>query len=319
MTSRTFTAMGATINLRVGGVSERRAQRLLASGQQFIEGFDAALSRFSATSELTRLNESEQDEVELSWLMSEFVSAALWSAETSAGLVDPTVIGALERVGYRQSRNGAKPAPLALALEDAPARRAARAEPGQLWRELRHDRANRRLDRPAGLRIDSGGVGKGLAVDLLTRSWTLALGNRADFMIDCGGDLRFGPGGNRFGHVNVEDPFANRSLPLAVSGGAVATSSIRKRVWRRADGTPAHHIIDPASGEPAWTGVVAVTALAPTALIAETLTKIAFLRGPVGAREVLASAGGGLVFTDDGAATYVESERRGTEKMNAAA
>lgn len=310
MIAHTFNAMGTTINLRVGGVTERRAQRLLSSGQQFIEGFDAALSRFSATSELARLNESDTDDVELSWLMSEFVSAALWSAKTSAGLVDPTVIGALERVGYAHSRNGVKPASLALALEEAPARRAAQPEPGRLWRELRYDRINRRLNRPAGLRIDSGGVGKGLAVDLLARSWSLSLGKDADFLIDCGGDMRFGPAGNRFGHVNVEDPFADRSLPLTVSGGAVATSSIRKRVWRRADGAPAHHIIDPATGEPAWTGVVAVTALAPTTLIAETLTKIAFLSGPDGACDLLASNDGGLVFTDEGAAIYVAPEPR---------
>lgn len=89
---------------------------------------------------------------------------------------------------------------------------------------------------------------------------------------------------------------------------AVATSSIRNRIWFGDGGAPAHHLIDPSSGEPAWTGVAAVTALAPTALVAETLTKIAFLRGPDGARETLASADGGMIVLDDGTVEYVSAQ-----------
>lgn len=318
MSEITFKSMGTTINLRIGRVPDQRAKRMLASGRQFIEGYDAALTRFSPDSELSRLNANPDDQVELSWLMSELIGAAIWSAETSGGLVDPAVIGALEHHGYKNSRGGATPASLQLALEEAPTRRPASADPGKLWRELRHDRVNRRLARPAGLRLDSGGVGKGLAVDLLARNWSLTLGPDADFLINCGGDLRFGPGGNSFGEVAVEDPFEDRSLPLIVDGGAVATTSIRNRIWRGGDG-PAHHIIDPGSGAPAWTGVVAVTALAPTAHVAETLTKIAFLRGPDEALDTLAAADGGIVFTDDGAATYVGPDSHAEPVLKAVA
>ena len=55
----------------------------------------------------------------------------------------------------------------------------------------------------------------------------------------------------------------------------MATSGINVRVWRRADGRYAHHLIDPRTGEPAWTGLVGVTALAPTGVEAETLAKAA--------------------------------------------
>ena len=67
---------------------------------------------------------------------------------------------------------------------------------------------------------------------------------------------------------------------LRLATGAVATSGLNVRLWRRADGTPAHHLLDPATGDPAWTGVVGATALAPTALEAETLAKAALLSGP---------------------------------------
>ena len=67
------------------------------------------------------------------------------------------------------------------------------------------------------------------------------------------------------------------------------------RIWRGSDGRYAHHLLDPASGEPAWTGLVGVTALGDTAVEAETLSKAALLSGPERGREVLAERGGLLV------------------------
>jgi thiamine biosynthesis lipoprotein len=69
-------------------------------------------------------------------------------------------------------------------------------------------------------------------------------------------------------------------------------------------------LIDPATGRPACTGIAAVTALAPTALVAETLAKIAYLRGAEGARETLAAADGGVVVLDDGTVEYIAAELR---------
>lgn len=300
MSALAFKAMGTSVRLEISGVPRSRAEGTLAAGRRFIDGFDAALSRFRADSELTRVNRDPSNTVEVSALMGELIDATLWATNASGGLIDPTLTPALERVGYADSRAGAEPADLAAALADAPARRAAAPDPRGRWQEIEHDRGARLLTRPPGLTIDSGGCGKGLAADLLARNWAISLGPRAHFTIDCGGDIRFGPRGNRWGRVRVEHPFYAEPLELACQGGAVATSSIRSRIWRAADGAPAHHLLDPSAGKPAWTGVVAVTALAPTALVAETLAKVAFLRGPDGARETLAAADGGLIVFDDG-------------------
>lgn len=305
MSQVSFAAMGTTVNLRINAASSARVPGMLTAGRHFIEGFDAKLSRFKAASELSCINSSPDESVEVSWLMGEFIRSALWAAEASGGLVDPTLVPALERAGYGESRSGVAPADLTQALLDAPARAAANPDRRGDWRGISYDEHSRVLTRPAGTRIDSGGAGKGLAADLLARIWSVSLGDRADFMVDCGGDIRFGPLGNPWGQVNVEDPFGGASLPLACIGGAVATSSIRNRIWRGTNGAPSHHLIDPATGDPAWTGVVAVTALAPTALVAETIAKTAFLRGAGGACETLAAADGGLVIFDDGACEYV--------------
>ena len=70
-----------------------------------------------------------------------------------------------------------------------------------------------------------------------------------------------------------------------------------ERSWLDRDGRPAHHLLDPASGRPAFTGLVQVTALAPSALEAEALSKAALLSGP-GAGQAWLSHGGLVVYED---------------------
>ena len=91
----------------------------------------------------------------------------------------------------------------------------------------------------------------------------------------------------------------DRVRSLVIRSGGIATSGLSSRIWEDGRGGYAHHLLDPSTGQPAWTGLVAVTALAPTALEAETLAKASFLRGPEGARGLLAGWGG-LLFLDDG-------------------
>jgi thiamine biosynthesis lipoprotein len=67
------------------------------------------------------------------------------------------------------------------------------------------------------------------------------------------------------------------------------------RIWRDERGRYAHHLLDPASGDPAWTGLIGATALGDTAVEAETLAKSALLSGPEGGRAILAERGGLLV------------------------
>ena len=104
---------------------------------------------------------------------------------------------------------------------------------------------------------------------------------RGSFAVDCGGDLRFGGAPRR---LEVADPFGGPPLHVfEVRDGAVATSGIGRRSWLDASGRPAHHLLDPATGRPAFTGVVQATALAPTALEAEWRAKAAVLSAdPIG-------------------------------------
>jgi thiamine biosynthesis lipoprotein len=189
---------------------------------------------------------------------------------------------------------GVAPAPLADAVAAAPDRRPAAPDPRARWREIHVNDERGTIRRPVGVRVDSGGVGKGFAADALATMFE----GYSRFLIDCGGDIRVG-GPDTLDQpysVEVENPVSRRRpFSFVLRTGAVATSGIDVRVWRTADGRFAHHLIDPATGESAWTGLAGATALAPTALEAETLSKAAFLSGPEGARNVLARHGGRIV------------------------
>lgn len=289
----TFRSMGSDVRLIVEG---RDPERDVERERAFVEAYARALTRFDAGSELSALNADERELVPVSPLLRAAVAAGLWAAERTDGLVDPTLLSELERAGYSHSLAGATAAPLAEALLDAPRRQPARPHPDARWRTVAIEGAAVR--RPPGVRIDTGGTGKGLCADAVARRLR---GNRR-FVVDCGGDIAVGGSAGVFRpyEIEVRHPLTGASVhTLTVGAGGVATSGLDVRIWRRADGSFAHHLLDPSTGEPAWTGLVGATALGGSALEAETLSKHALLLGPAGAREVLAERGG-VIFHDDG-------------------
>jgi FAD:protein FMN transferase len=254
------------------------------------------LTRFDPASDLCRLNVDPSERCPVSPLLALAIDAGLWAAEHTGGLVDPTLTPDLERAGYARTRAGLAEAPLAAALRCAPARRPARPRAEASWKQVHVDIEQGIASRPPGVRLDTGGSGKGLAADLCADR----LAGHATFVVDAGGDLRIG--GERAVErvVEIAHPFrAEPAHAFEMVSGAVATSGIASRIWTR-DAGFAHHLLDPSTGEPAWTGVVQATALGDTALEAETLAKAALLSGPERGATLLVQSGGGLLVLDDG-------------------
>ncbi|HEY7255723.1 MAG TPA: FAD:protein FMN transferase [Solirubrobacterales bacterium] len=296
----TFRAMGSHVRVLVGepGPGMAPAAAAAEQAQRFVAEFDATLSRFKPDSELCALNADPRERVPASELLRTAFRAGLAAAEQSAGLVDPTLVGEIESAGYVESRADMAGEPLAVALAEAPPRRPARANPSSRWRRIEVDDENGAIARPPGVRFDTGGTGKGLAADLIANR----LRGYSRFVVDCGGDIRIGGPDAlvRPYEVLVEHPLSGaRAFVLKLGSGAVATSGLNVRIWRDEDGRYAHHLLDPASGRPAWTGLIGATALGDTAVEAETSAKAALLSGPDGARAVLAERGG-LIVHDSG-------------------
>jgi FAD:protein FMN transferase len=294
-----FDAMGSHVRLLIGEPGPGMAPAPAAAEQArlFAVGFEATLSRFKPDSELCALNDDARERVPASELLRDAVRAGLAAAERSGGLVDPTLVGEIESAGYVASRAGVPGAPLGAALAEAPPRRPARPNPEASWRLFEIDDAAGTISRPPGVRFDTGGAGKGLAADLIASR----LRGYSRFIVDCGGDIRIG-GPDALVQpyeVFVEHPLTGeRAYVLRLGSGAVATSGLNVRIWRGADGRYAHHLLDPSTGEPAWTGLIGATALGDTAVEAETFAKAALLSGPDGGRAILAERGGLLVHDD---------------------
>jgi thiamine biosynthesis lipoprotein len=291
-----FDAMGSRVRLLIGepGPGMSPAPAAAEQARQFVAEFDAALSRFKPDSELCALNADPRERVPVSALLREAVKAGLAAAERSGGLVDPTLIGEIESAGYVVSRAGVPGAPLGAALAEAPPRRPAGPDPEARWRRFEVDDAAGTISRPPGVRFDTGGAGKGLAADLIANR----LRGYSRFIVDCGGDIRSGGPDAllRPYEVFVEHPLTGeRAHVLRLGSGAVATSALNVRIWRGANGRYVHHLLDPSTGKPAWTGLLGATALATTVVEAETLAKAALLSGPDGGQAILAERGGLLV------------------------
>ena len=295
----TFDAMGCEVRLIIGAPKPGLRSPVAAAEQarRFVERFDRTLSRFRPDSELCALNADPRSVVPVSDLLRRAVHAGLWAAEQTDGLVDPTLIREIEAAGYERSRAGVAPAALGDALALAPARRPARPNPARRWHEIDVDDGQGVIRRPPGVAFDTGGSGKGLAADMIARS----LAGYSRVVVDCGGDVRIGGFAAQAlpFEVQIEHPLTGaRAHSLRMGAGGIATSGLNVRVWRRDDGAYAHHLLDPATGEPAWTGVVGATALGQTALEAETMSKAALLSGVEVARRLLARRGGLIVHED---------------------
>jgi thiamine biosynthesis lipoprotein len=291
-----FAAMGTQVRLLAspGAPLDEARERLGALA--------ARLTRFDAASELCRLNADPRWVVPASRTLRTAVRAALAGAERTGGLADPTLLGAIERAGYARSLAGRRCAPLGAALAAAPARRPARPAPQAAWRAVTVHDGDGCIERPPGLRLDLGGSAKGLIADALTA----LLAPAGPCVVDCGGDVRVA--GRH--EIHVLHPISGETMQaLVLRDEAVATSGIGARVWWGADGRPAHHLLDPSTGAPAWSGVVSATALAPTATEAEALAKAAVLSGPAGAHALLRRHGG-VVVNEDGSVDAVGAAAR---------
>lgn len=298
--ARTFTCFGGNTTVLVGGPGPLgEPGEAVTAARDLLLVWHTTFSRFKPESELSSLNRDEATSVPVSPIMARFVQAVVDAAEATGGLVDATMLDAIEGLGYRTERfRGSLALPLALAL--APARRPARAHPDRRWRTIEVDLGTSTVTRPPGVRLDGGGIVKGLLADVVGE----LLQEHDSFLVDCEGDLRIGGAAGVQRSVAVTAPLSQRVLhEFELADGGLATTNITKRSWMERL-KPAHHLLDPATGLPAYTGIVQATALAATALEAEALAKAALLSGPQDAATWLRH--GGLIVLDDGSHVVVE-------------
>jgi len=188
--------------------------------------------------------------------LAEAIAVALAAARWTGGLVDPTVGNALCSLGYDRDF-------VAIRGDGAMPRGPARV-PG--WQSVRLD--GRRLRLAADTRLDLGATAKGLGADRAASEAALAV-PAGGVLVSLGGDIAVAgeapvggwpvlvadepePVGQppASGCRPAQFPPRSRGQVVRLATGALATSSILCRQWRRG-GRTLHHIVDPRTGLPA--------------------------------------------------------------------
>jgi len=284
--------MGCAAGVHVVAETPDAAAELANRAVERVRQLERRWSRFRPGSELNRLNAASGAPTVVSTDTARLVARMVDAWEATAGRFDPTLLDALEQSGYTQSWTDG----LGLVASDG------QRTPGRRCIGFTADPETGLVVLPAGVRVEPGGIGKGLAADLVTSE--LLDAGAAGALVNLGGDVRVrGDDGTDGGGwvIGIEDPHEDTRdvAVVTIADGAVCTSSRLFRRWRTPAGE-AHHLLGPSTGQPLGGDVDAVTIVAGEAWWAEALTKAVFVAGAGAAAEVVESGGvcGLLVFSD---------------------
>ncbi len=282
VSTESFPAFGGLAVVASAEASALRAA--VGAARVVIEDFDSACSRFRPDSELMAVNAGAGAPVGVGTTLLDATEAALAAAEATNGVVDPTVGGALLALGYDRDFD----AVLSLSPDRPTPRVLARTVPG--WRTVALDRDRGTIRLARGASLDLGASAKALAADRCAAGAHEATG--VGVLVSLSGDIGIaGPAPEDGWVVRVADD--HRAGPQApgqtilVADGGLASSSTTTRRWSTTKGA-VHHLIDPATGEPAegpWRTVSVAAAsclaanVASTATIIGGLERLAWLRG----------------------------------------
>ncbi len=281
----------------VGGDEPGRVEPMLERALARIADLESRWSRFVPSSEVSRLNSRRGVPTIVSADTRLLIERALLAADLTDGRFDPTMVDTIEALGYDRD--------FAQVRADPPPRQPTRVR-GLGTEGAAGIRVEPMLDAvtlPADVGFDPGGIGKGLAADLVVNE--LMESGARGAMVNLGGDLRaegIAPTPDGW-VVGIEDPInasTNRALVTIRRGGVCTSSRVRRR-WTSSDGHDLHHVIDPKSGQPVEHSIATVTVVAGEAWWAEALTKALFVEGVVDrarAERLLVNASALVIRTD---------------------
>jgi FAD:protein FMN transferase len=275
-------AMGTASDAHIEGPAA-----LTARCWQRVEQLEQSWSRFRPDSELNQLLARPGVWQPVSTdLHRALALAKRWHAWTD-GWFDPSIRPTLEALGYRSTFR---------ALE-AP-QHLPRPQPSIGLDGLHLDDGVALVD--FGLQLDLGGLGKGLAADIVARELVEAGANAV--CLSLGGDIAVAgePATEHGWLIPVVHPLTGHTVgQRSVAAGGIAQSTTAFRAWA-CGGHPVHHLIDPHVGVSSTTDLCAVAVAATSAVAAEIVAKVAVLQGHRRAVELLDAfdCAGWLMGTD---------------------
>ena len=254
------------------------AELACAEVERVIAAVDSSCSRFRPDSELLALNahfageSTRRSGFVASPMLFDAVAHAVRAAELTNGVVDPTLGRALRSLGYDQDFLSVPPdgPPIAVSIRR-----------NYDWTSIYLDSDTRTIGLPSGVEIDLGATAKAWCSDLSAQAASEAIGSGV--LVSLGGDIAvWGTPPTGGWTILVGDDHAS-SLDepgddVSIVSGGLATSSTTVRHWRRGN-QELHHVIDPATGEPALVAWRTVSVAAVTCLDANIATTAAIILG----------------------------------------
>lgn len=315
---RRFRAMGTDCEVTVFA-AEPIAEMLVDAAVTRIALLEDCWSRFRPASELNRLNaRAGQGPVPVSDDLLDLVTTMRSAWEMTDGRFDPTVLHSMQALGYDAdfaeviARTGIE----SMLAETRPA-------PGMA--DVVVDAAAGTIALPAGVGLDPGAIGKGLAADIIVDE--LLDAGAVGVLVSLGGDivLAGSPDDEPQWLVSVVDercaPSADAPVrplrTLAFAPGTdpvgIATSTTARRRW----GAGRHHLVDPRTGTMAEPELVQATVVADAGWRAEASATSALLLDAAAARDWLADQDlAGLLITPD---LVIDARRRPADRTLAGA
>mgnify|MGYP005955586351 CR=1 FL=1 len=257
-----FFAMDTVMTVSAwGGGGQEAAEQ----ARDVVDRLDALLSVTDETSELYAANHSGGRPVSLSPETAQVLEQALDLCRDSRGALDITLYPVVKAWGFTtDSCTVPDDAALIELLERVDWTRVSLEEDV--------------LTLPAGMELDLGAVAKGFAADRAAES--LRAAGVSSALLDLGGNIQAvgsRPDGSPW-RVAVQDPDGGWLGVLEVADQAVVTSGGYQRYFEE-DGERYWHILDPATGRPARSGLTSATAVGPGGAVCDGLSTTLFVLG----------------------------------------
>lgn len=270
---KTIRALGTEVEFYLQSDTKRDFEADLAELEKIVSDFEAAFSRFILTSELSVFNQSSGS----FWSSEEFIDILLEARNfyhLTKGIFNPSILPNLERIGYDKT----------FSLLEADS---AKAIVSQEYKNNNFDLINidtesNLITKPADLKIDLGGIGKGYIVDVLVKN--IVDKGYKNFWISAGGDMYLSGVNEKkeLYKVGVQNPLKLdkdiASILVIDDKMAVATSGVAKRQWKR-EGKTYNHVIDPRTGTSVNNDVLAVTVISDKAIKSDVFAKTILILG----------------------------------------
>lgn len=268
--SQTFVAMNTPMTLTFYG---RDTDKALTAAHRLIRKIEGDISATDPQSTVYRLNHAGGKPVSLDGNTAFLLNYALKFSRETQGAFDPALYRISSLWGFT-SENPHVPSVTELAE--------ALAHSGAACVKLDGNTAV--LEN--GAMADFGALGKGYAGDRVLGF--VKKEGIPSALLNLGGNVQMTrpPEGKKCWHIGITAPTGNGLLGIAgVESGAVITSGSYERFFTADNGKKYWHIIDPATGRPADSGLESATVFTASGLDGDALSTALFVMGPEKAAE----------------------------------